>query len=136
MGNYSYGNAYYDYKLTISIEDLVTSIMDNLNIKGDDWELDDTNIIIYGSGKCRYKHWHCDASQYDPSEDETELIGTIDESNLDEAILDALEQFKEAVKTKNIYEIDIDEKSIDCEPDEPDPDVAYDRWKDSLLEEP
>lgn len=135
MGKYSYGDAHYNYRLTINIEDLVTAIMDHLDIKGEDWELDDTNIIIEGSDKCRYKHWHCDATYYEPSEDETELIGTMDEKDLDNAILDALEQFKETVKTKAIYEVDIDEDSIDCAPDEPDPDAAYDRWKDSFLEE-
>ncbi len=135
MGEYSYGNVHYDYKLSIDISDLVAVIMDKLGAKDEDWELDDTNIVIYGSDKCRYKHWHCDATYYEPAEDETELLDTINEKDIDNAILNALDYFKEIIKTKSIYEIDIDEDNLEYELDEPDPDAAYDKWKDSLLED-
>lgn len=134
MGNYGYGDLHYDYKIKIDLEDLVDKIMAKIGVEGEEWYFDDTSLLIEGTDKCRYKHWHCDATRYEPSEDETELIGSLDEKNIEAAVSDAIMEFKETLSTKYISEVDIDEESYEYEPDEPDPDRAYDEWRDRQLE--
>lgn len=132
MGSYSYGKAKYNYNLTINIHDLVDEILEKIGISGEDWHLDDNSesVVIEGGGSCRYKNYYSPATYYDPPEDETELIGAIDEIDIDKAIIDALEAYKEIVKTKSVYNLEIDEDNIDYDPDEPDEDAIYDEWKD------
>lgn len=132
MGSYSYGKAKYNYNLSINLEGLVDAILEKIGISGEDWHLDDNNasLVIEGGGSCRYKNYYSPATYYDPPEDETELIGAIDEIDIDKAIIDGLEAYKEIVKTQSVYDLEIDEDNIDYEPDEPDEDAIYDEWKD------
>ena len=138
MGGYSYGDLHYDYKITIDIEGLVETILDKIGVSGEDWFLDDTNIVIEGSDKCRYKHWHCDATRLDPPEDETEMIDSLVDVNIEMAVIDAINDYKTDLLCKQkklIADVDIDESSFEYEVDEPDPDRAYDEWRDRMLED-
>lgn len=134
MGDYSYGNLRYQYKINIDLEDLIDKILAKIGVEGEDWYLDDTSLVIEGWDKCRYKHWHCDATRYEPSEDETEIFDSLDDKDIEQAVSDAMMEFKEYIAHKYISTVDIDEESFEYEPDEPDPDRAYDEWKDRQLE--
>lgn len=134
MGKYSYGNLNYKYKIKIDLEDLVDKILAKIGVESEEWYFDDTYLYIEGWDKCRYKHWHCDATRYEPSEDETELICSLDDKDIELAVSDALIEFKETVSSKYISEVEIDEESYEYEEDEPDPDRAYDEWRDRQLE--
>lgn len=134
MGKYSYGNLNYKYKIKIDLEDLVDKILAKIGVENEEWYFDDTYLHIEGWDKCRYKHWHCDATRYEPSEDETELIGSLDDKDIELAVSDALVEFKETVSSKYISEVEIDDESFEYEEDEPDPDRAYDEWRDRQLE--
>lgn len=134
MGGYSYGNLHYNYKIKIDLEDLVDRILDKIGVSGEDWYFDDTSLVIDGSDKCRFKHWHCDATLYDPAEDDTELIDSIDDKDIEKAISEALDEFKKYIDHKCISEVEIDEDSYEYEDDGPDEDAIYDEWKDRQLE--
>ena len=135
MGNYSYGTLEYKYKIKIDLEDLVDKIMAKIGVEGEDWFFEDTSLYIEGQDKCGYKHWHCNATRYEPSEDETELIGSLDEKDIELAVSDAITEFKETLASKYVSEVEIDEESYEYEPDEPDPDREYDEWRDRQLED-
>lgn len=135
MGSYSYGNLNYKYKIKIDLEDLVDKIMAKIGVEGEDWYFDDTSLFIEGWDKCSYKHWHCNATRYEPSEDETEMFDSLDDKDIEQAVSDAMMEFKEYIAHKPISKVDIDEESFEYEPDEPDPDVAYDRWRDREFDE-
>ncbi len=137
MGGYSYGNLRYNYKITIDIEGLVDTILDKIGVSGEDWYLDDTYIVVEGDAKCRYKHWHCDATRLDPPEDETEMIDSLADVNIEQAVIDGINEWKEYLLSshKEIFECEIDEESFDYEPDEPDEDYEYDCYRDRMLEE-
>lgn len=137
MSGYSYGNLRYDYKITINIEGLVDTILDKIGVSGEDWFFDDTHIVVEGSDKCRYKHWHCDATRLDPPEDETEMIDSLADVNIEQAVIDGINEWKEYLLSshKEISECEIDEESFDYEPDEPDEDAIYDAWRDRQLGE-
>lgn len=135
MGNYSYGDLRYKYKINIDLEDLIDKILAKIGVEGEDWYLDDTSLVIEGWDKCRYKHWHCDATRYEPAEDETTMFDGLDEKDIDQAISDAMMEFKEVISQKCISQVDIDYESFEYEPDEPDPDAAYERWRDREFDE-
>ena len=135
MGNYSYGDLRYKYKINIDLEDLIDKILTKIGVEGEDWYLDDTSLIIEGWDRCRYKHWHCDATRYDPSEDETEMFDSLDNMDIEQAVSDAMMEFKEVISQKYISQVDIDYESFEYEPDEPDPDAAYERWRDREFDE-
>ena len=135
MGNYSYGDLRYEYKINIDLEDLIDKILAKIGVEGEDWYLDDTSLVIEGSDRCRYKHWHCDATRYEPSEDETEMFDSLSDKDIEQAVTDAMTEFKEYIAHKPISTVDIDEKSFEYDPDEPDPDAAYERWRDREFDE-
>lgn len=122
MGKYSYGDLRYKYRIKINIEELIDKIIDSLDLSYDDWYFEDSNLCIEGHEKCRYKHWHCDATRYDPPEDETELINSVDDINVEKAVLNAIEEYIEELNTphKYISECEIDEDSYEYMPDERD----------------
>lgn len=135
MGNYSYGDLRYKYKINIDLEDLIDKILSKIGVEGEDWYLDDTSLVIEGWDRCRYKHWHCDATRYEPSEDETEMFDSLSDKDIEQAVTDAMTEFKEYIAHKPISTVDIDEKSFEYDPDEPDPDAAYERWRDREFDE-
>ena len=135
MGSYSYGDLRYKYKINIYLEDLIDKILAKIGVEGEDWYFDDTCLIVEGRDKCRYKHWHSDATRYDPAEDETTMFDGLDEKDIDQAISDAMMEFKEVISQKCISQVDIDYESFEYEPDEPDPDAAYERWRDREFDE-
>lgn len=135
MGNYSYGNLMYDYRLEINLEDMVEQILRHIGADGADWYFDDTKLVIEGTDKCRYKHWHCDATRYEPSEDDTELLGSMNEKDIEQAVSEAISVFKDEIKHKYISELTIHEDSFEYEADEQDPDAAYEAWRDRQLED-
>ena len=134
MGNYSYGDLRYEYKINIDLEGLIDKILAKIGLEGEDWYLDDTSLVIEGWDKCRYKHWHCDATRYEPSEDETELFDSLNDKDIEAAMSEAITEFKETLSQRCISTVDINEESFEYEPDEPDPDRAYDEWRDRQLE--
>ena len=121
MGKYTYGDLEYKYKIKIDLEDLIDKIINALDVSYDDWYYEDSKVCIEGHEKCRYKHWHCDATRYDPPEDETELIGSIDDMNIEKAVIDAVEEYKSWLITSHKYisECEIDEESYDYQDEHP-----------------
>lgn len=133
----SYGELKYKYKIKIDLEGLVDKIIEKLDVSYDDWYFEDGTLHIEGREQCRYKNWHCAATMLDPEEDETDLIGSVDDKNMEKAVLDAVSEYKEWLSTTKDYiaECEIDEDSYDYIEDEPDPDLEYDRWRDRQLED-
>lgn len=124
------GELKYDYKIRIDLADIVERIAEKLkaNIIDYDWECDGDEIVMDCSDSCGYKDTHYDATRYEPAEDDTELRGSIDDVDVEQAILDVLHE------TKRIStDVDVDYDDADFIVDEPDPDLAYELWKERGL---
>lgn len=136
MGKYTTGKLKYSYKIKIDLEQLMESIVGKLGIEFDEYYLEDDALIIAGTEECGYKHWHCSATLESPAEDETDLIDSVAEKDIEQAVIDGTEEFRQWLidSHKYISECEIDENSYEDLYDEPDEDDAYDRWRDEQLE--
>lgn len=120
----------YKYNIKIDLENLIDAVIGKLKPHMDDceWEFDGDQVIIYASDTARFKHWHCNATLESPAESEFNLIDSIEDVDVEQAVLDALHETT-AIKT----EVEIDD-DYDFSPNEPDEDAIYDAWKDRQLE--
>ena len=125
MGTWSKGRVKYSYEVKIDIMDLVNAIADKL--PGDnDWELEDTEIVITGTANCMASSWYCRATLESPEEYDIELLDSINDLDINKIVTETL-------KGENDIKIncEIDEDSIEGDDYEPDPDEAYEKWRDS-----
>lgn len=134
MSGYSYGDLHYDFELKIDLGVLIDKFISKLGVDCDEYWMDDNELTITGTGKCRFKHWHCNATYYDPPEDETELIDSLYDKDIEKALSEALDEYKEHIASNCVSDVTIDEEPYEYEADEPDPDRAYDEWRDRQLE--
>lgn len=127
---YTDGILNYDYEVRIDLEDLIDAITGKLKAHMNDceWDIDGDEVVIRATDTARFKHWHCDATLESPAEDDTELIDSINDCDVEQAVLDALHE-TEKIRIK----VRIDEE-YDYSPNEPDEDAIYDAWKDRQLE--
>ena len=121
----------YNYTITVNMENLIDTIIGKLSehIDDCDWETDGEYLIINATDTARFKHWHCNATLESPAEDETDLLNSIADADVEQLVLDALHEIKR-IKT----DVEIDE-DYDFSPNEPDEDAIYDQWRDRQLED-
>ena len=137
MGKTTTGWLKYNYKIQIDLEKLMESIVDKLGIEYDEYYLEDNKMVIEGTEECGYKNWYCRATLECPEEDETDLIDSVADKDVEQAVIDGMEELKKWLSEPNhfISECAIDEDSYEDLYDEPDEDDdAYDRWRDEQLE--
>lgn len=134
---YTYGEMSYKYNLEIDLSYLVELILEQIE-GADDCEFDGDTLMIYGSTSNRAKAYYSPPTLYDPPEYDMEFTeATIDELDFEKIVMDACSKYKDFIANRNpISKCELDEKSFSFEPDEdygPDPDRAYDEWKDRQL---
>ena len=123
----------YKYKVTINLMDIVDRIIDNLpGNEDEDWEIDGEYLKIYMSDRALADVWHCRQTLYEPEEYEVELKACVEDD------VDVKKEIKNALNTIDDVdvELEIDYESIEIDEDYgPDPDRAYEEWRDRQLEE-
>jgi hypothetical protein len=131
MGRRSRESCAYDYKVTINMTNIVDEIIRRLpGTETSDWELCGEELIIYMNDDAIADCWYCPATLESPEENEVDLINSVDEVDVDGSILEALHGIE-----KVDCDCEIDYESIEIEEYEPDPDRAYDEWRDRQFEE-
>ena len=139
---YAYGDIQYDYKIRIDLSSFIEAILEQ--IEGwEDYEIDGDTLVISGSTSNRGKSYYSPATMYDPPEYDLEFTEyTVNEWDFELIVVNACDKFKEyLVKNnfvnggKSISECKLDEDHFEFEPDEPDENDAYDRYRDRQLEE-
>ena len=121
----------YRYSIRINLEKIINSIIDNLPGDLDEWELEGEGVTIQMTDRGLADIWYCRQTWESPEEYEIELKACVEDD------VDVTKEVKRALNTIDDVdvELEIDYESIDVEPDEgPDPDRAYDEWKDRQLE--
>lgn len=137
--SYAYGDVSYSYKVRINLSSFLEAILSQID-GSDDYELDGDTLIITGTSNNRAKSDYTPATLYDPPEYECDFIeDTIESLNFEQIVVDACNTFKESLMNddKSISDCELDAESFDFEADEdygPDPDEAYDKWRDSQLD--
>ncbi len=136
MGKYTTGRLKYQYKIKIDLGKLMECIADKLGFEYDEYYFEDDKMVIAGTEECGFKNWSCSATLESPAEDETDLIDSVAEKDIEQAVIDGTEEFRQWLidSHKYISECEIDEDSYEDLYDEPDEDDAYDRWRDEQLE--
>ena len=130
MGRRTYSSCTYDYTVKIKLTDIVDEIISRLPGEENVWEVADETLVIYMSDTSRAEEWHCNATLESPEEYELELQDSVEDVNVEKVIIEALHSIE---TVENDCEIDYD--SIEIEETEPDPDRAYDEWKDRQFED-
>ena len=122
----------YKYKVTINLMDIVDKIIDNLpGDEDDEWEVDGEYLTLYMSDRALADVWFCRQTLYEPEEYEVELKACVDDDvDVHKEIIKALHGIE-----KVHCECEVDMESIEIDEDYgPDPDRAYDEWRDRQLE--
>lgn len=121
----------YKYKVKIDLCGILDAIIDNLPGDLDDWDFDGENVVIYMSDRALADIWHCRQTLYEPEEYEIDLKSYIeDDVDVNKEVLDALHGIKQIAT-----ETDVDYESIEVDENYgPDPDRAYDEWRDRQME--
>lgn len=135
---YTHGDISYKYNIKIDLSSFIDAILEQID-GWNDYEFDGDKLEIYGSTSNRGKSYYSPATLYDPPEYDTEFIeSTIDELDLKKVVMNACTKCKDYfVNGKPICRCKLDEDSFEFEPDVdygPDPDQAYDEWRDRQLE--
>ena len=120
----------YNYEVKIDISDLIDRITDNLPGDMDEYDFDGDVLTIGMSDSALADVWYCRQTLYDPEEYEVELKKSVEDVNVEKEIIKAMQ----SIDNMDV-ELEIDYDSIDIEPSEPDPDRAYDEWRDRQFEE-
>lgn len=132
---YTHGTIHYKYNLKIDLSSFIESILEQID-GVDDYEFDGDTLEIYGTTSNSAKSYYASATMYDPPEYDLEFTeGTIEELNVEQIVIDACNKFRDFLINgdKSISECELDEKNFNFEPDEdygPDPDMAYEEWRD------
>ena len=124
----------YGYTVTLNMESIVNAIIEKLVGDNDEWEFDGDYLNIYQKDRTCCRVWYSKATREEPEEYEVELGKSIDDVDVEGAILDALHE----LKRENISvwtEIDEEEKWKYPDYDPYDDNDAYDRWRDTRFEE-
>ena len=122
----------YKYEVKIDITNIIDRIIDNLPGDLDEYDIDGDVITIGMSDRALADVWHCRQTLYDPEEYEVELKSCVEDD------VDVKKEIKNALNTIDDVdvELEIDYESIEIDEDYgPDPDRAYEEWRDRQLEE-
>ena len=130
MGRSQRNRCTYDYTVKIDLTPIVDEIIRRLpGDESDDWEVVDDTLIIYMSDTAVAEEWYFQETRESPAEYGLELEKSVDEVDVDNAIIEALHSMK---NSDGLINCEIDYDSIDV--DYPDPyddgDRAYDEWRD------
>ena len=121
----------YKYEVRIDLYEIVDEIINSLPGNLDDWDFDGDNIVIQMSDRALADIWHCRQTLYEPEEYEIELKSYVDDDvDVNKEVLEALHGISK-IETS----VEVDYESIEIDEDYgPDPDRAYDEWRDRQLE--
>ena len=135
MGRTQRNKCTYDYTVKIDLTPIVDEIIRRLpGDEGNDWEVEGDELIIYMSDTGMAEEWYCRETRESPAEYDLELQNSVDEVDIDKAIIEALHSVKNSDGLINC-EIDYDSIEVDYPDPYDDGDRAYDAWKDRQFEE-
>lgn len=101
-------------RLKIDLSTLIEMIMEKADSDCDnyDWEVDGDELEIMFVHTTGYKHYHCDATLYDPPEDDWELYDDAEDIQAERAVLEAMHEMIK-INTR----LDVENELDDCEYD-------------------
>lgn len=120
----------YRYTVRLDLEPIISEIIRRLPGDEDEWEIDGDELNIYMTDRAMADVWHCRQTLESPEENEIDLKRAADEVDINGAIIEALHSID-----KLTCAFEIDEESIVLDENEPDPDRAYDEWRDRQFED-
>ena len=128
----------YPYTLSLDMTKIADAIIERLPGDEYEWWVEDDKLIIKMSDRATADIWYSPQTYYEPEEYDIELINSVDDVDVYTKIVDGIRSVLDAEEVKDkldyVCEIDIDNIEVD-EPPEPDPDRAYDEWKDRQFED-
>ena len=130
------GKLVQNFKVRLDIEQLIGYIAESViaeisddmdDVEANEWTNEDMELGISGTYSTSYKSWWCSATLESPEEFdiEREYIGDVSLRCIPE----------ELRKFISVIEVEENDEDVDYgQENEPDPDRAYDEWKDRQLE--
>lgn len=131
------------FRITLDIEKLTECIVDNIlhqiscdkdisSVDLDEYYFDGDSLEITGTYDTDFKSYYSPATRYEPAEEDMQRF-YIGEDGV--GLLDTLpEDIRKLIDIYNVEEEEDDAEYKDYV-SEPDPDIAYDAWKDRQLED-
>lgn len=131
------------FRITLDIEKLTEYVIDNIlhqintdkdisSVDLDEYYLEDDSLVITGTYDTDFKSYYSPATRYEPAEEDMQRF-YIGEDGV--GLLDTLPE--DIRKLIDISKVEEDEDDADYKDyvSEPDPDIAYDAWRDRQLED-
>ena len=128
----------YPYTVSIDMAKIADQIIRRLPGDEDEWWVEDDKLIIKMSDRATAEIWYCRATRESPEENELELMNSVDYVDVYSVIVEGIRSVLDAAEVKDRldYECEIDYEGIEIDdPPEPDPDRAYEEWRDRRFED-